>query len=246
MFDSHIHLHLLPQHLDVAGPVLVPAVGQKDWHILLEQFAQRPNIWLALGVHPQQVGSWCEAYRQQLKYLLRHHRVVAIGEVGLDAAVEFDDDLQESVLRQQIRLALEAGKPLILHCYKRYGRLLEILHQESAIRVGGIVHGFSASVEVALALHEMGFGIGIGRVILNHKARRLVEAVSQLPQEMLVLETDAPWPQHYGPQDWHAILTQIVERISQLRHESEQDVINYTQYNAQRLLKLSANETGEV
>lgn len=246
MFDTHIHLQLLPQNVNVTGPVLVPAVTQKDWHVLLEQFAGLPNVWLALGLHPQQVDCWCEAYRHQLKCLLRHPQVVAIGEVGLDAAVDASDDVQEIALRQQIRLALEVGKPLILHCYKRYGRLLEILQQESAVTVGGIVHGFSASVEVALALHKLGFGIGVGRLILNNKARRLAEAIPQLPAEMLVLETDAPWPQHYGSQDWTTVLTQIVEKIALLRNESEHDVLNYTEYNARRLLKLAQYCDGEV
>lgn len=241
MFDTHIHLQLLPQNVNVAGPVLVPAVVQKDWRYLVEQFADLPNVWLALGLHPQQVDCWCEASRQQLKALLRHPRVVAIGEVGLDAAVEASDDVQEIALRQQIRLALEEGKPLILHCYKRYGRLLEILQQESAGTVGGIVHGFSSSVEVAIALHKLGFGIGVGRVILNDKARRLAEAIIQLPTEMIVLETDAPWPEHYGSQDWTAVLKQIVEKIARLRNESEHDVVNYTECNARRLLTLPAD-----
>ncbi|MBW2185858.1 MAG: TatD family hydrolase [Deltaproteobacteria bacterium] len=246
MFDTHIHLHLLPQQLKMSGPVLVPAVTQEDWHLMLAQFADQPNVWLALGLHPQQVDCWCETCRQQLKRLLHHPQVVAIGEVGLDAALESSDENQEIVLRQQIRLALEVGKPLILHCVKRYGRLLEILQQESAATVGGIVHGYSASVEVALALHKLGFGIGVGRLILNDKARRLAEAVTQLPAEMLVLETDAPWPQHYGPQDWTAVLTHIGQKIAQLRNESEQDVLNTTQDNARRLLKLSAGWKSEV
>lgn len=246
MFDTHIHLHMLPHHREVTTAVLVPAVTQQDWHLMLEQFADQPNIWLALGLHPQQVDRWCEAYRHELKCLLRHPQVVAIGEVGLDATLECSDDEQENVLRQQIRLALEVEKPLILHCYKRYGRLLEILQQESAATVGGIVHGFSASVEVALALHRLGFGIGVGRVILNDNARRLAEAVMQLPGEMLVLETDAPWPQHFGSQDWTAVLTHIVEKIARLRNESEHEVINYTECNARRLLKLPANWKSEV
>lgn len=246
MFDTHIHLHLLPQNLNVAGPVLVPAVTQKDWHLMLEQFAGQPNVWLALGLHPQQVDGWCEVYRQQMQSLLSYPQVVAIGEVGLDAAVEPKDDKQEVALRQQIRLAIEVGKPLILHCYRRYGRLIEILQQESAATVGGIVHGFSASVEVALVLHRLGFGIGIGRVILNDKARRLAEAVTRLPAEMLVLETDAPWPKHYGEQDWTTVLTRIVEKIARLRNDSEHDVLNYTQSNARRLLKLSADRISEV
>ncbi|OQY22632.1 MAG: hypothetical protein B6I37_06890 [Desulfobacteraceae bacterium 4572_35.2] len=240
MFDTHIHLQLLPQYVKSTGFALVPAVTQKDWHVLVEQFADQPNVWLALGLHPQHVDCWCAEYRHQLQRLLRHPQVVAIGEVGLDAVVEASDDQQEVVLRQQVRLALEVGKPLILHCYKRYGRLLEILQQESADTVGGIVHGFSASVEVAIALQKLGFGIGVGRLILNDKARRLAEAIPQLPAEMLVLETDAPWPQHYGPQNWTTVLAHIVEKIARLRNESEHEVLNYTQCNAQRLLKLLA------
>ncbi len=80
--------------------------------------------------------------------------------------------------------------------------------------------------------------------MIKHDA--VAEAVTQLPAEMLVLETDAPWPQHYGPQDWTAVLTHIGQKIAQLRNESEQDVLNTTQDNARRLLKLSAGWKSEV
>lgn len=246
MFDTHIHLQLLPAGATLAGPVLVPAVTQQDWQLLLEQFANQSNVWLALGLHPQQIDCWCESHRHQLQRLLSHPKVVAIGEVGLDATAAAADDDQEIALRQQIRLAVEARKPLILHCYKRYGRLLEILQQESAVEVGGIVHGFSASIEVARALDRLGFAIGVGRLILNDRARRLASAVTQLPAEMLVVETDAPWPKHYGTQDWTAVLTQIVEKIAQLRHESEHDVVNYTEGNARRLLSVPLGSMDEV
>lgn len=245
MFDTHIHLQRLGQSFMPTDPVLVPAVSQEEWQPLLRQFADKVNVWLALGLHPQHAESWCEIYRQQLRQALSFPQVVAVGEVGLDAGFKLTAADQERALRQQIRLAVAAQKPLILHCYKRYGRLLELLQQESAAQVGGIVHGFSGSIEVALSLHALGFGVGIGRVILNDHARRLIAAVTQLPRGMLVLETDAPWPQHFGAQDWSAVLVKIVEKIAQLRRESEFDVVNYTQCNAYRLLRLPKDVTKE-
>lgn len=239
MFDTHIHLHRLEQSFTPLGSALVPAVRQKEWQSLLHQFADMADVWLALGLHPQYAKDWCERYRLQLQQQLLQPQVVAVGEVGLDARLQLSAEDQEEVFRQQIRLAVAAGKPLILHCYKRYGRLLELLRLESAAQVGGIVHGFSSSAEVAISLHALGFGIGVGRVILSDHARRLIEVVTQVPPEMLVVETDAPWPKHYGEQDWTLVLTQVVARIAQLRGESECTVAKYTERNGYRLLRLS-------
>lgn len=238
MFDTHIHLQRLESRFKLVGPVVVPAITPQEWQPLLQRFTTGGNVWLALGVHPQHGECWCESYRQQLEQSLSYPQVVAVGEVGLDAGLKLSAVDQEAVLRQQICLAVAAGKPLILHCHKRYGRLLELLQQESADKVGGIVHGFSGSIEMAYSLYALGFGVGIGRVILNDRARRLREAVTQLPEEMLVVETDAPWSQHYGEQDWTHVLAQVVAKIALLRGESVSNVEKYTDRNAYRLLKI--------
>lgn len=239
MFDTHIHLQRLEHPFQPICSIVVPAVTAQEWQPLLQQFAKSENVWLALGLHPQYGECWCERYRQQLEDALLCPQVVAVGEVGLDAGLKLSATEQEIVLRQQIRIAVAAEKPLILHCYKRYGRLIELLQEESAQRVGGIVHGYSGSVEVAYILQTLGFGVGIGRVVLNDRARRLSEVVKQLPETMLVVETDAPWPQHYGKQDWTLVLAQIVAKIAMLRGESESRVAQYTERNALRLLALS-------
>lgn len=238
MFDTHIHLQRLEQLFTPAYPVLVPAVTQQEWQPLMQRYADTPNTWLALGLHPQYGACWCEEFALQLERGLLCPQVVAVGEVGLDAGLQLSAEQQENLLRHQIRLAVAARKPLIIHCYKRYGRLLELLQQESAYKVGGIIHGYSGSAEVAYSLHALGFGVGIGRVILNDRAQRLRGVVMTSLPEMLVVETDAPWPPHFPPQDWAATLMQIVDKIAQLRCESAHEVEDYTDRNATRLLKL--------
>ena len=243
LFDSHIHVQLLDELAPLPVPALVPAIAESDWLLLLDLYGAVDDLWLALGVHPQYAAGWDEQALVKLRRLIHHPKVVAIGEVGLDAGVtNVSMARQEQVLLDQVRVAVVAGKPLILHCYKRYGALLQLLRSERADSVGGIVHGFSGSSEVALQLWQMGFGIGIGRVILNERARRLPETVAALPDGALVLETDAPWPTG----EWAATvggngldsLPRIGKRVASLRGQTLAKVADMTDCNARRLLKL--------
>lgn len=240
LFDSHIHIQLLDEFPPLITPALVPAIAEADWLPLLDRYGAVDDLWLALGVHPQHAVGWNEQSLVTLRRLVCHPKVVAIGEVGLDGGLNnVSMARQQRVLQDQVRLAVAVGKPLILHCYKSYGALLQLLRREHGDAVGGIIHGFSGSVEVALQLWQMGFAIGIGRVILNERARRLPETVVVLPDEALVLETDAPWPMAVtGGEDGAVSLLRIAERVAALRGQPLADVAQMTEDNARRLLGL--------
>lgn len=246
LFDSHVHLQLLNEPLLSAfTPALVPAVAEEDWLPLLRNYAGVDNLWLALGVHPQYAHQWHAQSLLILRQLCAHPRVVAIGEVGLDRHItSADQSLQRQVLGAQIRLAVELNKPLILHCYKQYAALIEILHNCQATGsagVGGIVHGFSGSPELALRLWKMGFALGIGRVVLNDRARRLRATVEQLPAAAIVLETDAPWPLKSGGGGENGVgsLGRIAERVAALRGQTLAEVAAMNSTNLYRILKLT-------
>ncbi|MEA3464640.1 MAG: TatD family hydrolase, partial [Thermodesulfobacteriota bacterium] len=234
---------LLDEFASLPVPALVPAIAESDWLLLLDRYGAVDDLWLALGVHPQYAAGWYGQSLVKLRRLIHHPKVVAIGEVGLDAGLtNVSMTRQQQVLQDQVRLAVAVGKPLILHCYKRFGALLQLLRNERADSVGGIVHGFSGSSEVALQLWQMGFGIGIGRVILNERTRRLPKTVITLPDEALVLETDAPWPTAVtGGEDGAGALLHIAERIAVLRGQTLAEVADMTERNARRLLNLSCN-----
>ena len=202
--DTHIHLsapewRLTPRELleqarlaGIAGLVM-PGVRVADWSRLLELARELHGVYLAPGLHPLYAAQWNVAAAQQLKALTAETRVVALGEIGLDAVAGPSWDEQDRVFREQLQIALEAELPVLLHSRKTTGRVLSILRElDIGRRIGGIWHGFSGSVEVARELVGSGFKLGVGPILLRASARKLPQVVMELPDHALVLETDAP------------------------------------------------------
>lgn len=238
VFDSHCHLGLLDD-----GPpppaCLLLATACDHWPRLLSLATPAWDRWVAAGLHPAWAQQWREGSVAALAALLARPEVVAVGEVGLDDRQGPAAAVQEQVLRQQIGLARQWGKPLVLHGRGRYGRLLELLRQEDAAAVGGILHGFSGSVELARQFIALGFAIGVGPVLLRPGIRRLPQALRQLPPQALVLETDAPLPltasAGLAPQ---RLLALLADRLAGLCGLPPAVLVAHHQANCRRILRL--------
>lgn len=254
LFDTHVHLDAEPLGAallaEVAaaraagvGGFLVPGVERDDWPRLLATVRRTPGAWAAPGLHPLAAGAWDGAAEQELRQLLADPAVAAVGEIGLDALIPAPSaEAQERVLRAQLRLAVEAGLPVLIHCRRATERLLSILRQEGAPRVGGILHAFSGSVETALAAARMGFAVGIGGAVTWPGARRVVEVVRQVPAEWLVLETDAPDQAphpHRGEVNRPLFLPVIARKVAEIWGVSLEETARITTANARRILKIS-------
>lgn len=249
LFDTHIHLDFLPdgpRTLDAAraagiGSWIVPGVAPGQWSRLLARVAETPGAWAAPGVHPHHAGGWRPEMAEELRKLASVRSVAAIGEVGLDGQTGPEMAVQEDVFRQMIRLARDTGRPLLLHMRRATGRVLDILREERAAEVGGIAHAFSGSLETARQLIAIGFALGIGGVITFPEARRLAETVRQLPEEWLVLETDAPDlpPQpHRHEENRPEWLTLVAARVAELKGWTSPETARITTLNARRVLHL--------
>jgi len=248
-FDSHIHLDALPEpaaavaeasRLGVAGFV-APAVAPDGWMDLLATVRACPGSRAALGVHPLAAAQWLPEHDPALLSLAAAAEVVAIGEVGLDRQAAADAATQERVLRSMVRLARRLDLPLLLHCRRATGRLLELLREEEAGAVGGIWHAFNGSLETARQAIDLGFALGLGGVLTFPEARRLAEVVQQVPADWLVLETDAPdlapHP-HRGESNRPAWLPLIGARLAELRGWTPAETAALTTANARRVLRL--------
>lgn len=223
-FDTHIHL-FAPEWDDapdviyrrarsagVAG-FLMPGVRVAEWRTLLSLAWQLPGVYLAPGLHPAYADQWTPEAADLLRSLTDDAKVVAIGEIGLDAVVGPAWDIQEKAFRQQLAIAVEAGLPVLIHCRKATGRVIEILRElRIGKMVGGIWHGFSGSVQSAHGLVDLGFKIGVGSILLRETARKLPQAVLELPDAALVLETDAP-----DMIESPGGLIQVAERLAELK-----------------------------
>lgn len=247
--DTHIHLDFLDGldiQLDEArkagvGGWLVPGTCRERWAGVMAAAEAHAGVFAAPGVHPQAADRCQPLHLEELRRLLRHPKVVAVGEVGLDRLVESSWSAQEELFVQSIRLARDTDKPLLIHARRSTERVLELLRREGAEQVGGIFHAFSGSLETARKIIDLNFVLGVGGVATYASARRLPEVVRAVPASALVLETDAPdmTPEpHRGQPNRPAFLTLVAERVAALRGWSREETARITTANACRVLKL--------
>lgn len=252
LIDTHIHLDFLGDlqsqvaEARAAGVTqfVVPGAAPHDWSRMMATVHAVDGAVAAPGVHPQAADQWNRRYHRSLLEHLEDPRCVAIGEVGLDRAAGVEKHLQEEVFRQMIRLACEVNKPLLIHQRKAVGRLLELLREEGADRVGGILHAFSGSLEVAEQAIDLGFALGVGGILTYPEARRLPEVARQVPSEWLVLETDAPDISPHPVRDQPnraANLLLVARRLAEIRSWTFAEMAAATTANARRILRWPDN-----
>lgn len=240
--DTHIHL-LDPAARGIAdlqveaaaatgiNLLIQPGVRVTDWDAMLALTEQHQQVYAAPGIHPMCADQWDDKTALRLKELTRHPKVVAIGEIGLDAVVGPMPEIQERALRAQLRIALNAGLPVQLHCRQKNGALLAILRELNVgYQIGGVWHGFSGSSIFARELVALGFYIGVGPLLLRSNVRKLQEVVAALPLSSLVLETDLP-DMARAPAD----LLKVAEKIAEIKSLPLSDVAQITTANALEL-----------
>lgn len=252
LFDTHVHLDCLPLRTDLEDEIqraisagihrfVVPGIAPAAWPTLMETVSRVPGALAAPGVHPLAADSWSRAVAKSLEDYLEV--AIAVGEIGLDGALTFPAaPVQEEVFVEQLRLAIAMRRPVLIHCRRAIGRVLEILRAEGAQRVGGIFHAFSGSLESGQEAIRLNFALGIGGSITYPNARRGIDVLRHIPDEWLVLETDAPdrapLP-HRAEVNHPAYLPLIAERVAVLKGWSIEETARVTTANALRVLGLS-------
>lgn len=201
MIDSHTHLHLcepsdaeLVAAADAAGVRRMLTVGTDgaSCRAALQSAEAFPQVLAAVGRHPNEAHGFDDADLVELRALAAHERCVAIGETGLDfyrdGAPRAD---QERAFRAQIGLARETGKPLVIHTRAADEDTLDLLGAE-AEGVGVVLHCFSMPDRLQECL-ERGYTISFAGNVTYPSAKDLAEASRIVPDERLLVETDAPY-----------------------------------------------------
>lgn len=224
MIDSHCHLDLdvfdpdremVIQHAMADGVERchIPGTEAYRWPQLLT-FARSSFIDISLGLHPFFLNRYpatdIDGQLIQLRTLLESHctEVFAVGECGLDASIDFDFERQCDVFEQQVRLAREFAKPLIVHARKTHHHIIRCLN-ECGYSGQGIIHAFSGSVETARHYTDRGWKLGIGGTITYPRGSKTRQTIKQVGIEHLVLETDAPDMPLFGFQGQRNVPAQI-------------------------------------
>lgn len=204
---------------------------------------QYPFVYGAAGVHPNETGELNEQLMDWLKHVAGEKKVVAIGEIGLDYHWnEPEPEVQKHWFVRQLQLAREVNKPIVVHSRDAAKDTLDIIKAERAGELGGVIHCFSYSLEMAKEYLNLGFYLGIGGVLTFSNARKLKEVVEYMPLERIVLETDCPYLSpvpNRGKRNSSLNLPYVVDAISQIKGVAPEEVIAVTEKNAKDMYRLN-------
>lgn len=231
LVDSHCHINfpeLLPdidgvlarmRQADVRAALCV-AVNFAELTSVFELAERFDNVFASVGVHPDYQGVE-EPTVGRLVHLAAHPKVVAVGETGLDYyRLKGDLEWQRARFRVHIRAAREACKPLIIHTRSAPDDTIRIMREEGAAEVGGVMHCFTESWDIAQRAMDLGFYVSFSGIVTFKNAAALKEVARRLPLERLLVETDSPYlapVPHRGKTNEPAYVRLVVEEIARLR-----------------------------
>lgn len=252
--DSHCHLDRLKlnefsddlaqvvtqaQQVQV-NKLLCVSVTLPEFPHMAEKTAQFDNVLLTCGAHPLNQDD--EIDEEQLFQLAQHRKVIAIGETGLDyyyapetKAVQLDS------FKKHIRVAKRLNKPLIIHTRDAREDTLEIMRAEGAEQVGGILHCFTETLEMAQAAMAMGFYVSFSGIVTFKNAQALRDVAKEIPDDRLLIETDSPYlaPVPYrGKQNQPAYVVEVAKHLASIRGQSVDHIAKITSDNFNRLFNL--------
>jgi len=240
--DSHCHLQMERSGQDTPGllvraraagvtTVLIPGVDL-ELSRSGRRLAHEHGLWFSAGTHP------CHAVDHDpegIRSLLSDPRCVAVGECGLDFYHKpFDAALQEKVFRDQIRMAFEASLPLIIHNRESDRDVVRVLRDEGC--PGGVFHCFGGDRQCLDEALELGMHVSFAGNVTYPKAV-FREFVASVPQDRLLVETDAPWlapVPHRGKANEPAFVTHVLHEVAMLRGDSPAELARATTANFRR------------
>ncbi len=201
-----------------------------------------PNITASVGIHPN-VDRTEIITIEELINLASHDKVIAIGETGLDYFLNaVKSEWQRESFRTHIEVAKQFKKPLIVHTRAACSDTMDILEQEDAKKVGGIIHCFTEDWETAKRALDIGFHISLSGIVTFKNAMALQNIVKKLPLDRMLIETDAPYlaPVPYrGKINRPAFVKYIAKFIAELRGETIENIAIETSYNFKKLFSIS-------
>jgi TatD DNase family protein len=251
--DSHCHLDFpdLANKLDEifenmqqnqVTHALCVSVNLEDFPRVRTLAESHNNLYASVGVHPD-YENLTEPSAAQLVKLAEPSRVVAIGETGLDYfRLKGDLEWQRERFRQHIRAAKQCNKPLIIHTREAAVDTLRIMAEEGADHVGGVMHCFTESLEVAQQAIEMNFSISFSGIVTFKNAHIVKEVARTIPLDKILIETDSPYlaPVPFrGKTNQPAFVRHVAEEIAKLREISLEEVATATTHNFFRLFKVA-------
>src|SRR3972149_6968828 len=251
LVDSHCHIDFeeyadqIPRILDGMARnqvthALCVCVNLTDFPGVLALAEGHAQFFASVGVHPDQAEDASPSVGDLIERA-QNPKIVAIGETGLDYYRQNGDlEWQRTRFRTHIRAARDCGKPLIIHTRDAGEDTLRIMREERANEVGGVMHCFTETLEIALAAMELNFHISFSGIVTFKNAHAIKEIAKAVPLERMLVETDSPYlapvPQR-GKTNEPGWVRHVAEEIARLRGTSLEAVAAATSGNFFRLFK---------
>lgn len=235
LFDSHAHLDmkryetgLVRQMLERAwdaglvGLVAVAGAGRvSEYADTLEIAKSDRRIFATAGIHPHTGSEATPDALDKLRFVLDNDRIVALGEIGLDYHYNYSPPAdQRRAFIRQIRMAHDVKLPIVIHTREADDDTLAILRDEGAEGLGGVIHCFSSTLELAAQALDMGFYISFSGIVTFPKAEEIQRTAREIPLERILAETDTPYlapMPHRGKPNEPAYVRHVVGKIAELR-----------------------------
>ncbi len=259
LVDTHCHLNFHKYAHDCAQVlrraaeagverIIVPAIDLVSCEEVLALAERHLGIFVAVGIHPNNIDSFDQAVLQRLRAFSNHRKVVAIGEIGLDYYWDkHPRKMQQQVFETQLNLAAQLELPVIIHNREASDDVLAVLEawastlQDSMRQRPGVLHSFSASADHAERALSLGFYLGFTGPLTFKKADELREIAKIVPRDRLLIETDGPFltPVPYrGKRNEPAYVRYISDKLAELHCISSAEMNRQTTANAEQLFAL--------
>lgn len=245
--DTHVHLNAdqyegdLQEVIDRAleakvERMVVIGFDRKTIERTMQLIEQYDFVYGVIGWHPVDAIDCTQQDLEWIEQLASHPKIVGIGETGLDYYWDKSPkDVQQELFRKQIQLAQKINLPIVIHNRDATGDVVQILREENAASVGGVMHCFSGSVETARECIAMNFMISLGGPVTFKNARLPKEVATEIALEHLMIETDAPYlapHPHRGKRNEPAFVPLIAEEIARLKGLTIEEIAQATTANA--------------
>ena len=256
LVDSHCHLNyegLADRQEEVLAAARARGVQgflnistrQKEWGDVVGAAERHPDVWASIGVHPHEADAHPDLGAAALVEAAAHPRVIAIGECGLDYYYDKSDRAaQRERFGAHIEAARQTGLPLVVHTRDAEADTAEILTREVGKGgVGGVLHCFTGSAELARTALDLGFYISISGIVTFKNARDLQAVAKTIPHDRLLVETDSPFlapVPHRGQTCEPAFVVDTAAFLSDLRDEPLDELAAATTANFFRLFNKAA------
>ena len=250
LVDSHCHLDAEPFNADreivierarAAGVERMLAIGSgggpPDLEAGIRLAESHAFIYATVCVHPHDSSKATAETFTRIRELASHPKVLAIGEIGLDYHYDFSPrEVQRQVFLEQLAIAAEFGKPIVIHTREAWDDTVSILREHWS--GGGIMHCFTGDAAQARQALDLGFHLSFGGVLTFPKADTVREAARIAPSDRILVETDCPYlapVPHRGKRNEPSFMVETAKRLAEVRGTTAEAAAELTTANFERL-----------